>query len=317
MQYTIKGPVLNFSEKIDIKKPLMLIGSCFAENIGNLLHERFFDIVVNPFGIVYNPLSIAQQLNRIINCQYFTQDDLFEYNNTFKSWQHHSAFDETDGNIMLNKINTEIEKAHQQLTKAQWLIITFGSAFYYRLKFNGEIVSNCHKKPAYLFDKEISSVEQIINEYKLLLSSVNAKNSSVKILFNISPVRYLRDGLVENNRSKSILNIAVHELTHLINNCFYFPSFEILIDELRDYRFYAEDMLHPNQTAVNYIYEKLAEYMFNDETKTILKEIEQAINFKNHRLLTNNQSVKNQHQLIVREKIQNLGTQFPFLKIHD
>jgi len=313
MDFTIKGPKINIPERISIRKPLLVIGSCFAENIGTLLHEQLFDIQINPFGIVYNPLSIIHQLNYILQNKKFTSNELFEKEGLFYSWQHHGSFAGIDKDKTLQNINVQITEAHRQLINSEWLVITLGSAFYYCLK-DGQIVSNCHKVPAASFVKKLASRPQIIEGFQELFVELLLINPKLKIIFNVSPVRYVRDGLTENTISKSILHLSINEMVIQNKHCFYFPSYEIVIDELRDYRFYKEDMVHPNEIAVAYLYEKFGAALFDDETKKITKEVQQCNAFSNHKILNNSaeataqyQNKKNQMHLALFEK-------YPFLK---
>ncbi len=313
MDFTIKGPKINIPERISIRKPLLVIGSCFAENIGVILQEQLFDVQINPFGIVYNPLSIVEQLNHIIQNKQFTANELFENNDLFFSWQHHGSFAGTDKTEVLININSEIDKAHQQLIHAEWLIITLGSAFYYALP-DGQIVSNCHKMPANYFVKKMTHLPQIIDGFQESISHLQKINPSIKILFNVSPVRYVRDGLTENTISKSILHLAIHEIIKKNQNCFYFPSYEIVIDELRDYRFYKADMIHPNEMAIAYIYEKFAATLFDEETKIITKEVQQFNAFSNHKILSKSDEAKAALQLKKDQMRHILFEKYPFLK---
>jgi hypothetical protein len=312
MDFTINGPKINIPERISIRKPLLVIGSCFAENIGALLQEQLFDVKINPFGIVYNPLSIVQQLMCIIRGKKFVADDLFEHNGLWHSWQHHGSFADADQDVVLSNINSQLEEAYLQLKKADWLIITLGSAFYYSL-IDGQIVSNCHKVPAAHFKKKIATETSIIIFFEKLFKQLQKINPNIKILFNVSPVRYVRDGLTENTISKSILHLAIHEIIKKNENCFYFPSYEIVIDELRDYRFYDADMLHPNAQAISYIYEKFSCLLFDAETILAIKSIDELNAFIRHRPLHPNR----EHRIIREAKIdrmkQNLQQQYPFL----
>jgi hypothetical protein len=314
MDFTIKGPKINIPERISIRKPLLVIGSCFAENIGTLLQEQLFDVKINPFGIVYNPLSIIQQLNYILQNKYFTSAELFEKEGLFYSWQHHGSFAGIDKDETLQNINTQITEAHHLLIHSEWLVITLGSAYYYSLS-DGQIVSNCHKVPAAQFEKKIASRPQIIQEFQVVFDQLKQINPNIKVLFNVSPVRYLRDGLTENTISKSILHLAINEIVSQNKNCFYFPSYEIVIDELRDYRFYKADMVHPNEMAIAYIYEKFGAALFDEETKIITKEVQQFNAFLNHKILNNSEEAIAQY-LLKRNEMRNiLLEKYPFLKI--
>lgn len=312
MDFTIKGPKIIIPERISIRKPMLVIGSCFAENIGALLQAQLFDVKINPFGIVYNPLSIVQQLLCIIRGKKFVAADLFEHNGLWHSWQHHGSFADADQDVVLSNINLQLEEAYLQVHKADWLIITLGSAYYYSL-IDGQIVSNCHKVPANNFVKKIASESQIVVFFEKLFKQLQKINPSIKILFNVSPVRYVRDGLTENTLSKSILHLAINEIVSKNSNCFYFPSYEIVIDELRDYRFYKADMIHPNEMAIAYIYEKFAAALFDDETKIIEKEVQQFNAFSNHKILNHSADAIEQFQLKKDQIMSLLFDKYPFL----
>ena len=312
MDFTIKGPKINIPERISIRKPMLVLGSCFAENIGALLQEQLFDVQINPFGIVYNPLSIIQQLNDIHQNKHFTSAELFEKEGLFYSWQHHGSFAGIDKDETLQNINAQINVAHHQLIHSEWLVITLGSAYYYSLN-DGQIVSNCHKIPAANFVKKMAHLPQIIDGFQEAISLIKKINPSIKILFNISPVRYVRDGLTENTISKSILHLAIHEIIKKNKNCFYFPSYEIVIDELRDYRFYKADMIHPNEMAITYIYEKFGAALFDEETKIITKEVQQFNAFSNHKILNNSIEAIEQYELKKEQMMLLLFEKYPFL----
>lgn len=313
MDYTIKGPKINIPERISIQKPLLVIGSCFAENIGTLLQEQLFNVQINPFGIVYNPLSIVQQLTFLLQNKQFVAADLFEKDGLFYSWQHHGSFAGINNDDVLQNINIKITKAHQQLLQSEWLVITLGSAFYYTF-IDGQIVSNCHKVPASQFEKKLVSRPQLIECFQDFLTQLKKYNPKIKILFNVSPVRYTRDGLNENTISKSILHLSVNEIVAQNNYCYYFPSYEMVIDELRDYRFYKEDMVHPNEIAINYIYDSFANALFDDETKLCVKDVEQLSNFSNHKILNKSADAITKYNSKKAEMEHNLLNKYPFLK---
>ncbi len=312
MDFTIKGPKINIPERISIRKPLLVMGSCFAENIGTILQEQLFNVQINPFGIVYNPLSVIQQLNDILQNKHFTSAELFEKEGLFYSWQHHGSYAGIDKYETLQNINAHITEAHHHLINSEWLAITLGSAFYYCLK-DGQLVSNCHKMPAAHFLKKMASLSQIIDGFQESIAQLQKINPSIKLLFNVSPVRYVRDGLTENTISKSILHLAIHEIIKKNKNCFYFPSYEIVIDELRDYRFYKADMIHPNEMAIAYIYEKFVAALFDEETKKITKEVQQFNAFSNHKILNNSIEAIEQYELKKEQMMLLLFEKYPFL----
>jgi len=283
MNFHLNFPIKPFEEKINYKQKLMFIGSCFAENIGELMKECKFQSMINPNGILYNPQSISTSVIRYIENKKISGEELFYSNELWNSWEHHSCFSHTDKETCLKTINQEIEAAHHFLKTAQWLFITLGSAHIYKHIQSGTDVGNCHKIPQKQFEKRMLFSALIVEDYSLLLKRLNAFNPNLKIIFTVSPVRYIRDGVVENNLSKAQLLTAVHELVNKIPNCFYFPAYELVIDDLRDYRFYKQDMVHPNEQAVDYVFDKLRAALLDDDSSLLYSEIKNIINAKKHR----------------------------------
>ena len=283
---------MEFRTKIEIRctelfinhqSKLMLLGSCFAENIGNLLQESKFDVNVNPFGILYNPASVSMVLHRIFDCEPFLAEDLIYNEGLYHSFFHHGVFSNADKDKCLSGINESLKAASEDLHKTNTLLITFGTSYVFRNVASANIVANCHKLPALSFDQYRLSVADIVNDWSLLIEKLRTNNPNLNILFTVSPIRHWKDGAHENQLSKAILLLAIDELQKKFAQVYYFPSYELLLDELRDYRFYAEDMIHPSDVAVKYIWETFGENFFNDETKQIIKEwnsIKSAINHK-------------------------------------
>lgn len=271
--------------KIDYNSKLLLLGSCFIENIGKKLIDSRFRAIVNPFGVLYNPLSICQSLQFLLDQKQFTKDDLFLDKGSFNSLFFHSSFANTDSEIYLNRINESIKKASTQLLDTDVLIITFGTAYVYQDKNSNDIVANCHKLPASNFVRNRLSVDTIVENWSIIIKKLNQNNPNLKVLFTVSPIRHLRDGEHENQLSKSILLLAIDQLSNIFSNTFYFPSYEIVMDDLRDYRFYAEDMVHPNDLTIKYIWEKFSETFFENTTKSILDEWLKIGKSLNHRVL--------------------------------
>ena len=257
-------------------------GSCFAENIALKLLNAGFPVDLNPFGIAYNPFSLSQNLNRLLDNRPFAADELFKYNDIYHSFSHHSRFSGTDPNGVLSKINSRREQSSDFLRTANLLVITFGTAFVYRLQSTGAVVSNCHKLPAKFFTYNRLTIDEIVSEWNDLISRLQAFNPSLRILFTVSPIRHWKDGAHENQLSKSILLLAVDELLRNHSHCSYFPAYEILMDDLRDYRFYTEDMLHPSSQAIDYIWEKFTEAWFDKETSKKAHEFEKVHKSINH-----------------------------------
>ncbi|MEO6229839.1 MAG: GSCFA domain-containing protein [Ferruginibacter sp.] len=271
-----------FSTTINHQQSLLLIGSCFTENIGSKLKQFKFSVLENPNGILFNPISISTSINSYISNKQYVADDLFYANECWNSWEHHSRFSHPDQASCLQVINASQQQAHDFIKTTDWLMITIGSAFVYELK-NEAVVANCHKVPTDKFNKKLLTVDEVYNVLRKTLDKLVAFNPSIKIIFTISPVRHIRDGFVENNRSKSALIQAVHQLTNAEKNILYFPAYELVIDDLRDYRFYAEDMVHPNYAATNYVWEKFVATCIDEPTQKLMKEINVINAAKSHK----------------------------------
>lgn len=260
-------------EPIRHRQPILLMGSCFSEHIGEKLRAGKFRVLENPHGILFNPVSIATAIRAYIEKRGYTAEELFELNETWHSWDHHSRFSAPDQQVALRKINDAVNEAHRFLQQTEWVIITLGSAFSYELAENNQPVANCHKAPANIFRRKLLSVEDVLAAMDNTIHRLRFFNPDIKVIFTISPVRHLREGMVENNRSKAVLIQAVHHLVDKFEGLYYFPAYELVIDDLRDYRFYAEDMVHPNYQATGYVWEKLAESCFDEETLALLDEL--------------------------------------------
>lgn len=262
----------------------VLLGSCFAENIGKKLEENKFKTDLNPFGTLYNPSSIAEAIRMLLRPERFTGDDLFQHEGIYHSFSHHSRFSSSSETECLANINGRLFRSADSLRKSRRMILTFGTAWVYRLKSSGKVVSNCHKLPEKMFDRQLLTVEKITTEWKSLLLSLWEQNPDLKILFTVSPIRHWKDGAHGNQLSKATLLLAIDVLQkEFPERTAYFPAYEIMMDELREYRFYADDMLHPSPAAVEYIWERFTDNMFSTDSLAILKEwkdIQKAINHK-------------------------------------
>jgi hypothetical protein len=279
---------MKFHYEFDIKKlepfinhhhKILLIGSCFTENIGEKLKKHKFNVFENPNGILFNPVSVAEALINIIQNKQYSASDLFQFNEGWHSWQHHSRYSGITAEDAVNKINSSIQTAHEYLKYADYLFITLGSAWVYTLTDKahnakvGTVAANNHKAPADWFEKRLMNPAQVEAVLGTMLDNLGVFNPHIKVIFTISPVRHLREGVVNNNRSKAALIQAVHGLIEKLSKLYYFPAYELVIDDLRDYRFYAEDLVHPNYAATEYVWNKLVDACMNDETKHLLKEI--------------------------------------------
>lgn len=252
---------------------ILLLGSCFSEHIGDYLTRAKFRCDVNPFGILYNPQSILVALQQILAGKEYTASDLFCSDGIYRSFMHHSSFASACCNEVLDRINTRIRKAHERLPDIHYLMLTLGTSWVFTSKEKGNVVSNCHKIPADAFERKRLGVEEIVSTYTSLIEDIRAINPNCKLLFTLSPIRHLKDGAHGNQLSKSILLLAVDQLQRLFpGQVFYFPAYEIVLDELRDYRFYADDMTHPSSVAVAYVWERFSTTFFSEETQSIVKE---------------------------------------------
>ena len=254
---------------------MMFFGSCFAENIGNLLQENKFRCNVNPFGILYNPLSINKALNQILDRKAYVEDDLFVSHGLRHSWMHHSDFSHARADVCLERINARLAEAADGLKEADWLVMTWGTAYVYIHQESGEVVGNCHKQPDKTFRRSRLGAEAVVEEYRNILRRCREANPKLKVLITVSPIRHAKDGMHGNQLSKATLLLAADELCRTCPDCYYFPSYEIMMDELRDYRFYADDMLHPSPMAIEYIWECFSKCYFSPETQAVLKEWEE------------------------------------------
>ncbi len=305
-----------FDVKINHQQNLLLIGSCFTEQIGTKLSNHKFAVLDNPNGILFNPISITKSISSYIDNKQYTESDLFYQNECWNSWEHHSRFSKPDLKECLNGINESQSKANAFLKKTDWLLITLGSAFVYELK-NKAVVANCHKVPTDKFVKRLLPVEEVFTGLQDLIEKAQAFNPGIKIIFTISPVRHLRDGFIENNRSKATLIQTVHQLVDNNANCFYFPAYELVIDDLRDYRFFAEDMVHPNYAATKYVWEKFIATCIDESSQQLMKELSVIVAAKNHNPFN---PTSEQHKKFLQtnlEKVQKLERKFPYINFEE
>jgi hypothetical protein len=262
---------------------IMMLGSCFVENISPRIHQAGFPLEVNPFGILYNPVSIADRLCDLIDNKTCTEEDLFLHQGVYHSFAHHSRFSGTDAGKVTEEINSRINQSSVFLKEANLLILTFGTATVFRLLSSGEVVSNCHKLPSGFFREERLNVDTITQQWNELIEKLQTINPGLRILFTVSPIRHLKAGAHENQLNKAVLLLAVNELIKANNRCYYFPAYEIMMDDLRDYRFYAGDMLHPSPQAIDYIWEKFSQLYFAPKTREMIREWESIQQALNHR----------------------------------
>jgi hypothetical protein len=312
MDFRLEFTPKPFDIKINHQHKLLLIGSCFTEQIATKLSNHKFSVLDSPNGILFNPVSITKSISSYIDNKQYTEADLFYQNECWNSWEHHSRFSKPDATECLQGINESQARANQFLKNADWLLITLGSAFVYELE-NKEVVANCHKVPTDKFTKRLLPVEEVFAGLQHIIKKTQAFNAGIKIIFTISPVRHLRDGFIENNRSKATLIQAVHQLIEKNNRCLYFPAYELIIDDLRDYRFFAEDMVHPNYAATNYVWEKFIAACIDEASQQLMKEIALIAAAKNHKPFN---PTSEQHKKFLQtnlEKVKKLKQQFSYV----
>lgn len=270
-------------EKITYNDKVMFIGSCFASNIGCQLESGHMPVMINPTGAVFNPVSVANTLNLISEDKKFSQEDLHYHDDRWLSFYHYTNFSSANPLEVLDKINRKTEEASSFLKDASFLFITFGTARFYTLRNSGLVVSNCHKIPADQFDHGLLSVEEIVSQWNEQLDRFHKMYPQLKIIFTISPVRHWKDGAYGNQVSKSVLFVAVNELLKHSTSPGYFPAYELMIDDLRDYRFYNDDLLHPSSSAISYIWDQFTACYFAPDTKETWNEVIKIKKAFNHR----------------------------------
>lgn len=277
MNFRTAIPIKKSAFPIDYDSRILSFGSCFAENMGEKFDYFKFRNTVNPFGIIFNPLSIEKIVRKSIAKEPFRESDIFFHNDLWHCFDVHSELSTSDKASFLDHLNHIAEETHNHLVSSTHITITLGTAWVYRNCKSNEIVANCHKVPQKEFTKELLSTVAIQESLKNIISIIAVVNPKAKFIFTVSPVRHIKDGFTENQHSKAQLIAAIHQLLGLeiiSSRSEYFPSYEIMMDELRDYRFYAEDMLHPNSVAIDYIWERFSETYISQSAHTTMTEVD-------------------------------------------
>ena len=296
------------NKTIDHNSRIVMLGSCFAENIGKRLTDCGFNVIVNPMGILYNPKSIAATLERLTTGTEFTANDLFYHNGLWASLMHHGSFSHADKAEALRMMNERLKEGHEQLKNATHLIITFGSAEVY--EHNGVVVSNCHKLPASEFTHRLLSIDEIIS----LNFQPLTFNSQLSTLFTISPVRYMGEGAHHGQLNKATLLLATDQICKA-TGADYFPSYEIMMDELRDYRFYATDMIHPSEVAIDYIFERFTDTYLTDEAIRTAEEVQKIKKSLSHRPLHPDSEEYEKFKQKLSQQIEEITKKYPNIKL--
>lgn len=317
MQLTTPVHINPFSFKLGYQNSTLIIGSCFATNIGERLNRLKLPVLVNPFGVVYNPVSIVNSIELLLGNQKFSYDDLFFSNGLWSSFYHHSSFSSSDKDEVFQNIQKELEKGKIFLKHTDRMIITLGTARVYEYKRTGQIVSNCHKVSASEFTHRLLSIDEVYAYLSKALLLLKELRPDLKIILTVSPIRHIKDGAHGNQLSKSTLLLAAERLCKDIESTAYFPAYEIMMDELRDYRYYADDMLHPSSLAVEYIWQKFSTSLFNDETQQLIGEMEKVVKAKDHRPFNIDGEEYKAFKKSFLSKVLTLKECYPFLNLED
>lgn len=311
MEFRTQIPIINSDNPINYSSKIISLGSCFAENIGGKFQYFKFQITTNPFGIIFNPVTIENLISRVVNNKKYTENDIFFHNDLWHCFEVHSELSHPDKETFLTNLNLKIQQSHNLIIQSTHIIITYGTSWVYRNKLSGKIVANCHKIPQNQFEKEILSKETIEKAIQNTIALVQKINPDCHFIFTISPVRHIKDGFVENNISKSHLIAAIHSSNFQFPTSSYFPSYEIMMDELRDYRFYAEDMLHPSQMAIDYIWQRFSETTISAESHSIMQEVDNIQKGLAHRPFNPDSASHQEFCKNLIKKINTLASKFP------
>lgn len=318
MKLQTQVPLQQVSNQIDYQSQVLLLGSCFVENIGKKLDYFKFRTLQNPFGILFHPKAIENLLSRSIQKTGYTKDDVFYHNERWHCFDAHSDLSDISKDGLLQKLNLSLEQTNQQIAQTTHIILTLGTAWVYRHLETNSVVANCHKVPQKEFSKELLSVDAIVACLENMIESIQSVNPNAHLIFTISPVRHLKDGFVENQQSKAHLISAIHQIIgknaslRLVEG--YFPSYEIMMDELRNYRFYEADMVHPNQLAIDYIWERFKSTWISIKDYPIMEKVEAIQKRIEHRPFNPDSEQHQKFLSALHNKMQDLKNEYPFMR---
>jgi len=332
MDFMVDIDVRNLARQIGYRDKILLIGSCFTEHIGTSLAELKFSVLQNPNGILFDPHSVSRSIQSYLRNKRYTEGDFFQLNEIWHSWEHHSQYSDVNREHAVHRVNASQAEAYEFLGAADWIIITLGSAFSYRLTdaamkagapgqksssgmptITERGVANCHRAPAQWFDKHMLTIDEIISVLDDCLQELFAFNPGINVIFTVSPVRHIRDGVVDNNRSKARLIESVHHLVQKFERVNYFPAYELVIDVLRDYRFYDVDLVHPNYMATDFVLQKFAESCIDPESRALMEEVKQIVTARKHKAFQPETAAHRQFLASYFEKASQLRARYPFL----
>lgn len=293
---------------------VMLVGSCFSDHIGSRMGDALMRVLVNPLGTVYNPLSVCGTLKHLVSGAPVAGSELFLANGVWNSFEFHSRYSLPDKAAALEKMNRSIARGHDFLEMAQCLIVTLGTSVVYRRRDTGVVVSNCHKVPQHEFARSMASIDEMTGALREMLEMLHEFNPALRVIFTISPIRHIADGLETNSLSKAMLRVAVEQAQHSHPGFTgYFPSYEIMLDDLRDYRFYAADMVHPSEVAIEYIWQLFQASYFDDQSAQAIARCERASKRLKHRPMSSNHDVVKRFNADTKAVLRNLVKVYPYL----
>jgi hypothetical protein len=296
---------INAADKIDLSQPLLTLGSCFSESIGAKLNENKFDALINPFGTIFDPLSITRLLTYSLEDTTPDVDSFVLSEGVYKSLELHSSFTGLSQDELALQIRARLSTTHEFLRSAGWLILTFGTAYVYKSKKTSSYIANCQKLPSKDFTRELLTVEYMKDDLIAFTRKLNDFNPSLNIILTVSPVRHLKDGIAQNNLSKSLLRVLCNELESINESIHYYPSYELMIDDLRDYRFYEQDMIHPSEQAIEYIWDHFTASFMNDDTLAYMERWGKIMSALSHRAFN---PATTEHQQFLIKTLQDLDT---------
>ncbi|WP_327019363.1 GSCFA domain-containing protein [Croceibacter atlanticus] len=314
MQLQTKIPIQEQSPKVNYSSSLVLLGSCFVENIGKKFDYFKLKNTLNPFGITFHPLVLERLIKSSLKDKSYSEDDVFQLNERWHCYDAHSVLSDASQSKLINNLNLASKTLKRSLTDASHIVVTLGTAWGYVQQHSTEVVNNCHKVPQKNFKKTLASVDELVVSLKSISATIKTINPEAKLILTVSPVRHIKDGFVENTQSKAHLISAVHKTISVTNNTAYFPSYEIMMDELRDYRFYSEDMLHPSQIAVNYIWDQFIAAWFSQEGKDTLNRVNDIQRDLAHRPFNPSSDAHQKFIKNLQEKIEALQKDYPQIK---
>lgn len=317
MQLTLQPNIRPLADPLRYTDKVLLVGSCFTEHMSARLAQHKFRVLQNPHGILFNPLSVVRSLKQCLEGVPVDEHQLFLLNETWNSWDFHSRFSGTKKQDVLDEMNGSLRTAHHFIRQADWIFLTLGSSYQYFLKEGNRPVSNNHRAPAQWFERQLLGIDSMVADLQEVLAQVRMVNPSVRFLFTISPVRHIRDGVVENNRSKARLIETVHSLCESLSYCHYFPAYELVIDILRDYRFYDIDFVHPNYLATSFVWEQFANTCIDPAAVPVMEQVKDIMTAKAHRPRFEHTDSHRKFLKSYAAKVQQLADSHPYLDLQD